>query len=85
MDSSTLNSSDEKNIGLYNQNEDAIRKRLLRRVDWNVVGILVFIYAVNFLDRVAVGQAKLEGMLEDINVVSDEVTFVICLTLYPVR
>ena len=85
MDSSTLNSSDEKNIGLYNQNEDAIRKRLLRRVDWNVVGILVFIYAVNFLDRVAVGQAKLEGMLEDINVVSDEVIFDICLTLYPVR
>ena len=85
MDSSTLNSSDEKNIGLYNQNEDAIRKRLLRRVDWNVVGILVFIYAVNFLDRVAVGQAKLEGMLEDINVVSDEVIFDICLTLSPVR
>lgn len=85
MDSSTLNSSDEKNIGLYNQNEDAIRKRLLRRVDWNVVGILVFIYAVNFLDRVAVGQAKLEGMLEDINVVSDEVTFDICLTLSSVR
>lgn len=85
MDSSTLNSSDEKNNCLYNQNEDAIRKRLLRRVDWNVVGILVFIYAVNFLDRVAVGQAKLEGMLEDINVVSDEVIFDICLTLSPVR
>ncbi|EIM24103.1 MFS general substrate transporter [Wallemia mellicola CBS 633.66] len=80
MDSSTLNSSDEKNIGLYNQNEDAIRKRLLRRVDWNVVGILVFIYAVNFLDRVAVGQAKLEGMLEDINV-SDK-QFQIALTVF---
>lgn len=85
MDSSTLNSPDDKDISLYNQNEDAIRKKLLKRVDWNVVGILVFIYAVNFLDRVAIGQAKLEGMLEDINVVSDEVTFDICLTIIPVR
>lgn len=49
--------------------QKALRKALMRRIDLNVVGILVLIYAVNFLDRVAIGQAKLEGMLEDIKVV----------------
>ena len=47
-----------------------IRKTLLRRIDLHVVGILALIYAVNFLDRVAIGQAKLEGMLQDIGIVS---------------
>lgn len=58
---------------LSNDNDDDYYrleyKRLLRRIDLYLVVILALIFTVNFLDRVNIGQAKLDGLMDDINLV----------------
>lgn len=58
---------------LNNDNDDDYYrleyKRLLRRIDLHLVVILALIFTVNFLDRVNIGQAKLDGLMDDINLV----------------
>lgn len=44
-------------------------KRITRRLDLMIVPALFFLFCVNFLDRVNIGQAKLEGLLGDLNIV----------------
>ncbi|TIA93372.1 hypothetical protein E3P99_00216 [Wallemia hederae] len=44
-------------------------RKLSRRLDWTIIPALFFLFCVNFLDRVNIGQAKLEGLLEDTKIV----------------
>ncbi|TIA88206.1 hypothetical protein E3P99_02748 [Wallemia hederae] len=74
------NIADKESQRSSSESPKQLRKTLLRRIDLHVVGILALIYAVNFLDRVAIGQAKLEGMLEDIGISDHQ--FQIALTVF---
>ncbi|TIA84049.1 hypothetical protein E3P98_00426 [Wallemia ichthyophaga] len=47
-------------------------KRSLR-LDLMIVPALFFLFCVNFLDRVNIGQAKLEGLLGDLNIIASEI------------
>lgn len=44
----------------------AEEKRLLRKVDRNVIPILGLLYLLSFLDRTNLGNAKLGGIIEDL-------------------
>ncbi|EOR04993.1 hypothetical protein J056_000358 [Wallemia ichthyophaga EXF-994] len=55
-------------------------KRITRRLDLMIVPALFFLFCVNFLDRVNIGQAKLEGLLGDLNI--SDYQFEICLTVF---
>ncbi|TIB19087.1 hypothetical protein E3P92_00284 [Wallemia ichthyophaga] len=48
-------------------------KRITRRLDLMIVPALFFLFCVNFLDRVNIGQAKLEGLLGDLNIIASEI------------
>ncbi|TIB93662.1 hypothetical protein E3Q19_00860 [Wallemia mellicola] len=60
--------------------EEILVKRLKRRIDWHIVPALFLLFCVNFLDRVNIGQAKLEGLLTDIHI--NDYQFEICLTVF---
>lgn len=45
---------------------DEQRKKVLRKVDWRLVPMLLLLYLLSFIDRANIGNAKIEGMLEDL-------------------
>lgn len=42
-------------------------KKLLRKIDWVLLPFLSFLYLLSFLDRANIGNAKLAGLEEDLN------------------
>ena len=55
-------------------------KRILRKVDWNVLPILTILYLVSFLDRSNIGNAKLDGLTQDLHISND--AYLWTLTIY---
>ncbi|SGY43392.1 BQ5605_C001g00021 [Microbotryum silenes-dioicae] len=45
----------------------AAEQRLLRKIDWKVVPFLSLLYLMSFLDRVNIGQARLNGLEKDLH------------------
>lgn len=52
--------------GLSPEKIKTLEKQLLRKVDMRLMPTLVIIYAMNYLDRNAIGAARLEGLEEDL-------------------
>ncbi|KAF1817470.1 putative MFS transporter [Eremomyces bilateralis CBS 781.70] len=46
---------------------EAEQKAAIRKVDWRVVPLLTFLYLVSFIDRSNIGNAKIAGMNDDLN------------------
>lgn len=46
---------------------DDQRRRTLRKVDWRLVPMLLVLYLLSFIDRANIGNAKIEGMLDDLS------------------
>jgi len=44
-------------------------QRLLRKLDWTLIPLCTLIYLINFIDRTAVGNAKIAGLATDLNLV----------------
>lgn len=55
----------EKSSEDYNTPEDY---RVVRKIDWALLPILTFLFLLSFLDRTNVGNAKLDGLVEDTHV-----------------
>ncbi|GAA5943177.1 uncharacterized protein JCM15063_005226 [Sporobolomyces koalae] len=79
MSSPSVHSSeDEKIKGHVAQNEYAVgdlaqnpvtpeeEKRIVRKIDYKLVPFLSLLYLLSFLDRVNIGQAKLDGLEKDL-------------------
>ncbi|TFK22746.1 high-affinity nicotinic acid transporter [Coprinopsis marcescibilis] len=47
--------------------DDAQTGRLLRKMDWNIVPFLSFLYLLSFLDRSNIGNARLAGLEADLS------------------
>ena len=41
-------------------------KRIIRKVDWRIIPLLMFLYTLTFLDRVNIGNARLWSLEEDL-------------------
>lgn len=55
-------------------------RRLLRKVDWNILPIPTLLYLLSFLDRSNIGNAKLEGLTTDLHISND--AYLWTLTIY---
>lgn len=60
-DKGSLSTTDD-----FNTPED---KRLVRKIDFRLIPILTLLYLLSFLDRSNIGNAKIIGLVEDINMV----------------
>ena len=45
-------------------------RKLVRKMDFQIVPLCLMLYLLSFLDRTNIGQARLNGLLEDLNMSS---------------
>ncbi|KAI1118906.1 major facilitator superfamily domain-containing protein [Nemania sp. NC0429] len=55
-------------------------KKILRKMDIRLIPMLALLYLLSFLDRGNIGNAKIEGLQEDLKMTSDQ--YNICLTVF---
>ncbi|KAH7305202.1 major facilitator superfamily domain-containing protein [Stachybotrys elegans] len=55
-------------------------KKVLRKMDVRLIPMLALLYLLSFLDRGNIGNAKIEGLQEDLNMTGDEYNW--CLTVF---
>lgn len=51
--------------------DEATNKRLLRRIDWNLMPVMCVVYGLNYLDKTTISYASVMGIQEDIGLVGD--------------
>ncbi|KAH7232688.1 hypothetical protein FSOLCH5_008589 [Fusarium solani] len=71
--------TDEELAFVQNFPEDK-RKKLLAKIDWRLMPILVILYLVAYIDKANIGNAKIEGMLSDLGMTGDQ--YNIALSIY---
>ncbi|QIW96790.1 hypothetical protein AMS68_002308 [Peltaster fructicola] len=47
-------------------------KKLVRRLDWMLIPWLSFLYLVSFLDRTNIGNAKIDGLIDDLHMTNGQ-------------
>lgn len=52
--------------------DEATNKRLLRKIDLNLIPIMCIVYGLNFLDKTSISYASIMGLQEDINLRGDD-------------
>lgn len=52
--------------------DEATNKRLLRRIDWNLIPVMCIVYGLNYLDKTTISYASIMGIKKDINLVGND-------------
>ncbi|KAF4808410.1 putative transporter [Colletotrichum siamense] len=55
------------------------KKRVMRKLDWRLVPLLGLLYLISFLDRANIGNAKIEGLPEDLNLTGQQYNIALCV------
>ncbi|KAK7214671.1 hypothetical protein V2G26_002674 [Clonostachys chloroleuca] len=71
--------SEEDRAFVENFSEDA-KKKALRKIDIRLIPMLAFLYLISFLDRANIGNAKIEGLMEDLKL--DGTKYNIALSIF---
>lgn len=58
-------------------------KRLIRKCDSNVIPILTILYLLAFLDRINIGNARLQGLEKDLNMKGNDYNIVLFIFFIP--
>ncbi|CAI7674633.1 unnamed protein product [Penicillium manginii] len=59
------------------------RNKLLRKIDWRLLPILSLFYLISFMDRANIGNAKLQGLEEDLNLTPGEYNWALTIFFFP--
>lgn len=59
---------------------DIDEKKLLRKIDLKIIPLFTVLYLLSFLDRGNIGNAKIEGLAEDLNLHGNQ--YNMCLTIF---
>ncbi|KNG49198.1 pantothenate transporter liz1 [Stemphylium lycopersici] len=63
----TIENLPDPDAGLSEEERAAHDKELLRKLDFRLIPWLSFLYLISFLDRTNIGNAKVDGLQEDLN------------------
>ncbi|KAJ4308180.1 hypothetical protein N0V84_012250 [Fusarium piperis] len=77
-----LGLSDE-DADFYNNTTVEQRKTIIRKVDRRLVPLLAVMYLISHLDRANIGNAKIEGLVEDLDLVGNQYNIVLGLFFVP--
>lgn len=58
------------------------RKKLLRKMDWHLMPMLTMLYLMSFLDRGNIGNARIEGLVEDLGLTGGEFNWAITVFFF---
>jgi hypothetical protein len=61
----------------------ALERRVRRKLDWNIVPLITVIYMLSVLDRSNIGNAKIAGMQEDLNLTGNEYQWLLTIFYIP--
>jgi len=61
----------------------ALEKRLLRKLDIHVVPILMLLFLLAFLDRINIGNARLQGLEKDLNMQGHDYNIALLIFFIP--
>ncbi|CAF3715232.1 unnamed protein product, partial [Adineta steineri] len=64
----------------YKISDDPNDKKLLRKLDLHLIPTMTLLYLLSFLDRVNIGQAKLDGLTESLKLTS--IQYNTCLSIF---
>ncbi|UKZ96441.1 uncharacterized protein TrAFT101_011232 [Trichoderma asperellum] len=73
----------EDDAAFYNSVTQYQRKKIVRKVDLRLVPMLAILYLVSQLDRANIGNAKIEGLAEDLHLVGNQYNIVLALFFIP--
>lgn len=59
------------------------KKKILTKVDWRLVPMLVLLYLVAYLDKTNIGNAKIEGMTVDLDLQGIDYNVVVAIFFIP--
>ncbi|KAI1339186.1 major facilitator superfamily transporter [Xylariaceae sp. FL0016] len=59
------------------------QKKAIRKVDWRLVPMLLFLYLITYLDKTNIGNAKIEGLLDDLNMTGDQYNIALSIFFVP--
>ncbi|KAI4719855.1 MFS general substrate transporter [Aureobasidium sp. EXF-10727] len=62
---------------------DEQRKRVLRKVDWRLVPMLLILYLISFIDRANIGNAKIEGLVKDLHMTGTQYNIALAIFFVP--
>ena len=85
-----VNHNKYANVGLtqeetdfYENFPDDKRKKMIRKVDVRLVPVLALLYLMAHIDRANIGNAKIEGMVEDLNMTGIQYNIALSLFFIP--
>ncbi|EEP81497.1 conserved hypothetical protein [Uncinocarpus reesii 1704] len=59
------------------------RKKCIRKIDWRLCPMLMILYLCAYIDRTNVGNAKIEGLVEDLGLSSKQYNFAVSIFFLP--
>ncbi|ETS85425.1 hypothetical protein PFICI_03450 [Pestalotiopsis fici W106-1] len=74
---------DSADADFYNNYEEEKRKKLTRKIDFRLIPMLAFLYLICHIDRANIGNAKIEGMVEDLNMTGVQYNIVLAIFFVP--
>jgi hypothetical protein len=69
---SNVNDTTREGAGPETQDDDKETKRIMRKIDWRILPICSLLYLFSFLDRTAIGNAKVAGMDKELRLTGAE-------------
>jgi len=73
----------EEDAAFYEDFPEAKRKTMIRKIDVRLVPCLALLYLMAHIDRANIGNAKIEGLLEDLNMSAVQYNIVLSIFFIP--
>lgn len=58
--------------GKLSDDELEMQKQLIRKIDMRIMPLVILVYLMNYIDRNNYAAARLQGLVEDLNLVGDQ-------------
>lgn len=65
-----------------------LERRVRRKLDWNMIPLILILYSLSVLDRSNIGNARVAGMATDLNLVGNKyqwllnIFYIPCITIF---
>ncbi|VUC31396.1 unnamed protein product [Clonostachys rosea] len=73
----------DDDVEFYENFSDEARKRVVRKVDVRLIPMLAILYLISHLDRANIGNAKIEGLADDLHLTGLQYNLVLSLFFIP--
>lgn len=74
---------DPDDADFYNSYTEEQRKKVFRKVDVRLVPMLALLYLICHIDRANIGNAKIEGMVEDLGMTGVQYNTILSICMFP--